>query len=207
MKLSQMFPSKYLIADDLQPSGFTLVTIEEVDWLDVSAYKDSPDEPDASYLLRFREFRKPMRLNKTNAHIIADVLKSDETNDWIGRQVRIFPTTTSYGGKQFRVIRVDINPVAAPRIAASIDIRPIGRANAEKFLAALGERGKRLDDFLAWCKRFQPDIWSRVSGVEPADYPRGAAAAMQDYLRDPSEPPVELPMEATRVADDPDIPF
>lgn len=230
MKLGQMFPSKYLSSSDVPPGAFTTVTIAEVDWIDVSMHKDSPDDPDAAYILKFREFKKPMKLNRTNANVIASVLRTDETDEWIGRQVRIFPTQVQFGGQTYPVIRVDINPVhgiglpprnpgatlAPPANASSLpatfDTKPIGQKNAANFMAALAEQGKRTDDFLRWAKLCEREIHDLCYGREINDWPRGGATLMQRYLREiPPDagpenpnpaPPVEPPPE-----DNLDIPF
>lgn len=199
MKLSQMFPSKYLSAEDLGSAGFVLVTIRAVDWIDVSMHKDKPDDPDAAYIVQFEEFKKPMKLNRTNANMVAEVLKTDETDEWIGRRVRIFPTRVTFGGQTFPVIRVDFNPVHGiglpPKAAAQpgypvgrpaaapFDVKPVGEKNAAAFCSALAEQGKKPDDFLRWAKLNERDVHDRCFGNEMADWPRGAAPLMQRYLR------------------------
>lgn len=228
MKLGQMFPSKYLAASDLEAGKFMLVTIAEIDWIDVSMHKDSPDDPDAAYIMKLREFKKPMKLNRTNANTIATVLKSDDTDDWAGRQIRIFPTQAQFGNQTFPVIRVDFNPVhggalpprnpgatlASPATASSLpatfDTKPVGQKNAAAFMAALAEQGKRTDDFLRWAKLCEREIHDLCYGREINDWPRGGATLMQRYLREiPPDTGPENPNPAPPVEPPPDddIPF
>ena len=46
----------------------------------------------------FRDHQKGLVLNKTNATTIAAV-HGDETDNWIGKELEIFPTTTEFRGK------------------------------------------------------------------------------------------------------------
>ena len=47
-----------------------------------------------------------MLLNKTNANSIAMLLKSDQTEDWPGGRVRLYPTLVQAGGQVHQTIRI-----------------------------------------------------------------------------------------------------
>ncbi len=67
------------------------------------------------WALTFKDCAKPMILNTTNSQIIAQILKSEETDDWIGKQIVLFDDpNVSFGGKLVGGIRV-----RAPRIKAA----------------------------------------------------------------------------------------
>lgn len=74
--------SKFLAKEDVVPDK--LVTIESYEETDVSL-DDKPTQ--MKWILRFREFDKPMVLNKTNGMLIAQILSSDEFDNWIGKKV------------------------------------------------------------------------------------------------------------------------
>ncbi len=57
-------------------------------------------------VLTFSGAKKGLVLNVTNAHRIAINLGSDEMDDWIGKAITIYPTTTEFGGKTVPCIRV-----------------------------------------------------------------------------------------------------
>lgn len=119
MRLNQMWPSKTLDARDLHafcPEG-CVVTIEVID------YKvfDNSGESEVAYFLYTAEFKKPFRLNKTNAITIGDQLGSEETEEWRGKYIRIRPLMKivpdrNGGGrkKEIWVIDVDLLPARTP---------------------------------------------------------------------------------------------
>ncbi len=200
MKLAQMFPSKFLEANDLAPGQFVEVTIVGLDYAQVQS-----DGSDVSvmYTLHLAEHRKPMKLNKTNAQIIADVLKLDDTDAWKGKRIRVFPTTTTYAGRTYPVIRVDINPVltpagpalkpgtvgasladyAAKREVETINVTPIGEKRAGELLQALAAAGTTYAEFLLWLKSTNPGVFERCNGVEPKDLPIGIKPFKDEFLK------------------------
>ena len=91
MRVSQMFPSQRLDAEDLQAfaPGVSIVTIEQVTYRTLEAKKAG--EAEIEYAIKFREFRKPVRLSKTRAQVITDVLGTDETDEWQGKTIGIQP--------------------------------------------------------------------------------------------------------------------
>lgn len=96
MNIKSAFPSELLKAADLNKA--VMVTIA-----DVTVEKIGDDEKP---VLHFKGTNKRLALNKTNAAIIAEVLQSDETDDWIGRKIQLYPTKTEYQGKRVPCIRV-----------------------------------------------------------------------------------------------------
>lgn len=119
MRLNQMWPSKTLDARDLHafcPDG-CVVTIEAIDY---KVYDNGGDN-EVAYYLYTSEFKKPFRLNKTNAITIGDQLGSEETEDWRGKHIKIRPLMKvvpdrNGGGrkKEIWVIDVDLVPARTP---------------------------------------------------------------------------------------------
>lgn len=99
-KMSQMFPSKWLAAADLNEQDITL-TIQDVQ----SEIVGQGDEAESKWVVYFREVSKGLVLNKTNAGSISGAL-GDDTDDWIGRQIVLYPTEVAFGGKMVEAIRV-----------------------------------------------------------------------------------------------------
>lgn len=107
MKIGQMKTSKYLKKEDVG-SG-KLVTIAKIDQQDVSL-ENEPSE--MKYVMYFRESivdgeNKGMVLNWTNIQLCARACGSEETDDWVGKQIVLFDDpNVSFGGKLTGGIRI-----------------------------------------------------------------------------------------------------
>ena len=91
MKMSVMFPSKYLKAEDLQGRNVTVtikaVTIDEVTMLGGVKNKKG--------IVWFEGKEKQLILNKGNAVAIDHVLDGKgETSNWIGKEITLTPAQT-----------------------------------------------------------------------------------------------------------------
>lgn len=108
MNITAAFPSKFLRAADLESDA--TFTIKKVDIETVGQGNDADEKP----VVYFKETDKGLALNKTNANTIAN-LYGGETNEWVGKQVTLFPTEVDFGGKQTLAIRVrSKKPVQLP---------------------------------------------------------------------------------------------
>lgn len=105
MKANDIFSSKYLNASDLRGRDVT-VTIERVE---VEKMPNSGEKKPALY---FRGKDKGLLVNKTNFNTIAGVLGADDTDDWEGKQITLYPTETDFQGKMVDCIRVRRNKAA-----------------------------------------------------------------------------------------------
>ena len=99
-KRSEIFPSKYLKESDL--AGKPL----EVE------IKDAPTETlgsgsdaEKKTVLYFGNGVKPLPLNMTNWDAVA-ALAGDDTKDWPGHRLELYPTTTELKGKVVACIRI-----------------------------------------------------------------------------------------------------
>lgn len=99
MNIDSAFPSAYLKASDLGTSQ-PVVTIERVEVEPVG--RDKEMKP----ILYFKGKEKGVVLNKTNSNMIATLTGSRDTDDWVGCQIRIYATTTEFGGETVECIRV-----------------------------------------------------------------------------------------------------
>jgi len=122
MKKSDVFPSKWLCAADLQGREFPL-TITEFTQMDVQS--DGILKP----VLRFGGATKMLILNVTNFGVIAD-MHGDETDNWLGKTITLFATVTQYAGKQVDCIR--IRPAApAVHVASAPVAAPVSSPPAD----------------------------------------------------------------------------
>lgn len=99
-----MMSSDKLHAADLQGQD-RVVVIEAVKQGEYPDHEDSKKrlfKPD----VYFRGKKKPLGLNSTNARAIAKLLGSQKTEDWIGKAITIYPTTTMAFGEEHECIRV-----------------------------------------------------------------------------------------------------
>lgn len=107
MRMSTAFPSKYLSEPDLQGREIT-VTMSHVQMEGISA-----DNDDQKPVLYFEGKKKGLVLNKTNSTTITRVY-GDDSDDWLGKSVTLYPTTDRFKGEIVPCIRVKIPPASLP---------------------------------------------------------------------------------------------
>jgi len=96
------FPTKYLKAEDLEGKSFNL-TIDHVMREEMFAHGGGTENKLVVY---FKEAKKGLVLNKTNAFSIAEILGNPETDDWGGGMIQLYPTTIQAFGAETEAIRV-----------------------------------------------------------------------------------------------------
>ena|SRR5688572_1412344 len=103
MKIGTAFPSKWLKAADLNGRKVNCV-IDSVGFENIGGDEDK-------LVVFFKGAQKGLVLNVTNANMITEICGSDETDDWVGKQIALFPTRVDFQGRRVDAIRVD-HPVA-----------------------------------------------------------------------------------------------
>jgi hypothetical protein len=93
-----LFPSKYLKAADLMGRAVAVV-IAGID-------------PRAELQMRLAGKEKAWVLNKTNAHLIAEVY-GNEVTGWLGKTVVIRAERVRFGGNMVEAVRVDVDATRA----------------------------------------------------------------------------------------------
>jgi hypothetical protein len=120
MKMSSVYPSNYLKAADLQ-GKFVSVNIAEVKIVDLGGNEERP-------VVFFEDKKRGLVLNKTNSNAIVNAY-GDETDNWNGKPLELFPTETSFQGKMVPCIRLRIpvngQAVPAQATAAAPNVQPI----------------------------------------------------------------------------------
>lgn len=96
MKIGTAFPSNYIKCDDLQGRPVQ-VKMNYVKFEDIGSENKA--------ILYFIGKERGLVLNKTNANMIAE-LYGDETDDWSGKVIELYPTKTDFQGKRVDAIRV-----------------------------------------------------------------------------------------------------
>lgn len=109
MKISQLFPSKFVKAADLNGKTVTLTIAKLV----VEELGHGPDK-ERKPVLYFQKATKGMVLNRTNAMTIA-ALYGDESDEWEGKRISIYPTRIRAFGSMQDTIRVREEIPAQPR--------------------------------------------------------------------------------------------
>ncbi len=107
MNINDVYTSNndLLKASDLQ--GKTIkVVIEDIEVREFDAKAKNGDVyKQKKFVLAFKGKEKKLAVNKTNAVTIGTTLGED-TDSWLGKEIKIFPTKTTFGDQQVDCIRV-----------------------------------------------------------------------------------------------------
>lgn len=104
MKTSQ-FLSNYLKADGLKAPQ--IVTIRACKLEDLKQGEKTRPRP----VLYFREFDQGLILNTTNKNILVGLFGTDESDDWVGKQVELYvKQDVEFGGKIMPGLRLRAVP-------------------------------------------------------------------------------------------------
>ena len=102
MKLNAMFPRKFATGEDLNGQSVT-VTVKSMSMEKLSPHPGQP--PMDRFVLYFSETVKGVILSRTLAEQIASILQSDDTDQWVGKKVTLFPQPLNVAGKSRIAIR------------------------------------------------------------------------------------------------------
>jgi len=108
MNINSAFPSKYLKAGDLNGVAVP-VTIREVKMEEVGRDKESKP------VVYFMNKEKGVVLNRVNTKKIAEIAGSNDTEDWGGTVIALYPSETEFAGETVECIRVKAPKAAAPK--------------------------------------------------------------------------------------------
>ncbi len=106
MKVAAAFPGTFIKAADLGGKRVTVV-IDRVELEDVGG--------ETKPVLHFRGKNRGLVLNKTNASAIWGINGSDDTDDWPGTTIVLYPTKVDFQGKRVDAIRVDPPDTPQPK--------------------------------------------------------------------------------------------
>jgi hypothetical protein len=114
MNRAELYPSRFLKHADLKGRTCTVV-IDQITLEDVDEEKQKP-------VLHFKYRQKGLVLNATNYDLIADSY-GDETDDWAGQPIELYPTRVPFKGKLVDAIRVRI-PTAKAEPPKPVSMKP-----------------------------------------------------------------------------------
>ena len=113
MDINDAYPKgEYISAADLKPTGPLKISIAG---FEIKNFGEDGDKP----VISFVGTDKKLVLNKTNGSVIADIHGS-ETNNWVGKQITLYPTKTDFGGKLVDCIRIQHPEMAMPTYQAPL---------------------------------------------------------------------------------------
>ena len=113
MNVSELKRSKFMTRHDVGKG--MLCTIRVVSQQNVS--KEGAED-ELRFALEFDEHDKPFILNSTNGQLIASILGSEESDDWIGKQIVLYDDPTiSFAGRITGGIRVRASRKPQPVVA------------------------------------------------------------------------------------------
>lgn len=108
MKLSDVFPSNYLTASNLNGQS-VVVRMSAIEAVEMG----KGHEKKTKLLISFLGKKKQFVCNKTNANTISK-LYGDDTDGWINQPITIRPMEVEFGGEMVLSIRVSLQkPVTA----------------------------------------------------------------------------------------------
>lgn len=121
MKSSDIFPSKYLRAADLDGRE-PIVTISK------AVLETLGDE--RKVVVYFTGKEKGLVLNKTNFNAIEEISGEDDTDNWGGTKVKLFTAKVEFQGKRVPAVRID-SPSDHKRATAERAARDVEPANPD----------------------------------------------------------------------------
>ena len=123
MNVKELKKSNFLTQHECEPA--ILVTIAGLEQQNVAM--EGADE-ELKHCLTFEEDCKPLVLNSTNGQLIAQILGSDETDEWVGGKIVLYrDPSIQFGGRLVGGIRV-----RAPKKQSTTPARPAAKPATAK---------------------------------------------------------------------------
>src|SRR3990170_1464360 len=102
MKIDDIFPRKYATGEDLAGKPVTL----EIRAVIPETMRPAPNaQPIDKWVVYFERAEKGVILSRTLANQIVDATGQDDTNNWIGKRVTLFPLPMRVAGRDVIAIR------------------------------------------------------------------------------------------------------
>ena len=119
MNINEVFSGSFLKADDLKGKTVT-VTISAIE---IKEFDDGK-----KIVIAFQGKDKCLVVNKTNANIIAENLRSQDTDDWVGERITLTIKKVEFQGRlvpAIRVVLLENKPAVRPSTAAPAVPAPV----------------------------------------------------------------------------------
>jgi len=108
MHYEEMFPSRFMKVQDIPAQGVTVV---------LASIDGETLGQELKYVTTFENHQKQLVLDKTNAKRIAR-LHGNNTNQWIGKRVKLVPEAVDFKGDFVQRVRVSLNKPHRPQVRA-----------------------------------------------------------------------------------------
>ena len=95
--IDDLYAGEWIKASDLKGE----VTVEII-----SAKPEKIGEDAEKLVINFKDFKKSLVANKTNAKKIAEISGTKDYTKWAGTQIRLIKTLVEYKGEEVEAIRV-----------------------------------------------------------------------------------------------------
>lgn len=102
MKVSEMYPSRFMKAEDFEEGEVRVLTIRNVEMEELGT---NEKKKETKPVVSFRDHAKELVLNKTNAAAVAK-LYGDDSDDWIGKKIALHVMEVESFGDVVQAIRV-----------------------------------------------------------------------------------------------------
>lgn len=194
--IGQLFPSRYLSFQELTPGELHTGTILRVVAEQARATftfgraQQPMQQVEASYVLWFQEYPKPLKLRKSRAQVIAALVGSKNTDHWPGHKISFYRGITTIGGEPIEGILIDQTPVprgpvlpaAAPAWAFKATGRMIVPEKLNDFRQRIAGLGKTWDDFIGWVRLNDAHAFASIWGQGFDQLDSGIIHTMKRYL-------------------------
>jgi hypothetical protein len=132
MKTTDLFPSRYVKAGDLD-AGPQTVAIRELVFEEIGQGRDRETKP----IIYFHDRKKALVLTKTNCSAIEDAY--GDSDNWPGKSIELFSTETPFQGGLVPCVRVRVPKEASADELLSSDpvhapIKPATKAELDEEL-------------------------------------------------------------------------
>jgi hypothetical protein len=111
---SERYPRRFVSTDDLK--GMSVVV--EIEEERLEELTDTNGKTVSKPVLSFVGKEKRFVLNATNWDAIVEITGCEDSRDWPGHKVELFPTTTLMAGRRVDCIRIRRPSVSRPAVAA-----------------------------------------------------------------------------------------
>lgn len=205
MRVGEVYPSRFIAPEDLDSGTVTIVEIADVKAEDVRDFKGPPDAKKKALVLYLAGFEKGLCLNSTNVKMVMRILGSDESRDWIGKQIQIYPDM--FKGRDGDTPTIKVSRKLPPPKPEPKKLE-LGAKGAQRFTAAVKSRGGSFADFLAWLKRTDRPAHDKTIGTELEHIPADVVPFMQRYIEALGAPrnPDATPAHTRNAMGDPVLP-
>jgi hypothetical protein len=119
-KRNEVFPTRYLTAADLNGKPITLT----IECAPIETLKKNKNGEDTKTVLYFRGTKKVLPLNRTNWDAVAEITGKDDSDNWPGYSIEVYPTTTQFGADVVDCLRI--------RAPAQGELKPARAAKSSK---------------------------------------------------------------------------